>query len=228
MAAPYVGVQVLAATLAPLLWATAAVAAIAGGAEIWRYLLLLRSRADALPAGVVGASDALVLAAGLVAVILVIGAGALVIRWMVRASAAAAARSQVSPARRPRAIVLGTLLPGPNLTVPGSVLAEIEHAALDRPPTERPRPSRLLLCWWALWIGNVMLAGITVAWALRTGVQARADGVVLHALLDLVCAATAVATALVVTQLTKLLLPTVPGKRMQVVRLVPATPGAAG
>ena len=88
-------------------------------------------------------------------------------------------------------IVLGWLVPGLNLAVPGSVLAEIEHAALDRPADRRPRPSRLLRVWWVLWVAGVLLAAVVLAWSLRTGVQARADGVVLHAVLDLLAAATA-------------------------------------
>ena len=39
------------ASLVPALWATATVAAVAAGAELWRYVLLLASRSDALPAG---------------------------------------------------------------------------------------------------------------------------------------------------------------------------------
>ena len=42
------------------------------------------------------------------------------------------------------------LVPGLNLSLPGSLLAEIEHSALGRPADRRPRPSRLLLVWWAL------------------------------------------------------------------------------
>jgi hypothetical protein len=94
-------------------------------------------------------------------------------------------------------VLLGWLIPPINLSVPGSVLAEVEHAGLGRPPTEKVRPSRLLLVWWVLWAANVVLFLAAAAWSVRTGVQARADGVVLHALLDLLAAATALVTALV-------------------------------
>ena len=56
----------LAAVAVPLLWALAAVALLAAGAETWRYVLLLASREGALSADAVAASDALVLAAGTV------------------------------------------------------------------------------------------------------------------------------------------------------------------
>ncbi len=216
---PLQGARSLLAGIVPLLWATAAVALLAGAAEIWRYALLVASREGALRAGVVAASDALVVAAGTVAPILAAVAGGLTVVWTLRASRAAADRGGVEPSRGPRAIVLGWLVPGLNLSVPGSVLAEIEHTALDRPAGERPRPSRLLLVWWALWVAGALLAATVLLWSMREGVQARADGVLLHALLDLVAAATAVATAVLITRLTHLLGPARLRPRRLVVRV---------
>lgn len=204
---PLQAVRSMLATLVPLLWAAASVAVLAGGAEIWRYTLLLASRDAALSPGVVAASDALVTVAGTVAPVLAALAGIMVVVWTVRATRAAAERAHVEPARSARTVVLGWLVPGLNLVLPGAVLAEIEHTALGRPAERRPRPSRLLLVWWALWAAGVVLAGVVVLWSLRTGVQARADGVVLHAVLDLLAAATAATTAVVLTYLTRLLSP---------------------
>jgi len=194
-------------SLVPALWATATVAAVAAGAELWRYVLLLASRNDALPAGLVAASDALVVSAGTVAPILAILAGVLLIVWSVRASRAAGDFAAVVPARSARMIVAGWVVPVLNLSVPGSVLAEIEHAALARPPGERPRPSRLLVAWWALWVADVLFFVMVALWSLRTSVQAQADGVVLHAVLDLLAAATAAVTAVLTMRLTRLLTP---------------------
>jgi hypothetical protein len=56
---------------------------------------------------------------------------------------------------------------------------------------------------------------VVLLWSLQTGVQARADGVVLHAVLDLLAATTAVLTALLVTRFTRLLLPN-PNPRREV------------
>lgn len=210
---PAVAVRTLGSVLIPTLWATAAVAVVAAGAEGWRYTLLLASRTEALPAGVVAASDALVSSAGLIAPVLTVLAGLLVVAWTARAMQAAADGAGVRPARSTRAVVLGWLVPGLNLTVPGSVLAEIEHAALGRPPGTRPCPSRLLLTWWVLWVGGVLLATLVALWSLRDGVQALADGVVLHALLDLLAATTAAVTAVVVARLTRLLAPVRPAPR---------------
>ncbi|GEL26410.1 hypothetical protein PSU4_53640 [Pseudonocardia sulfidoxydans NBRC 16205] len=205
--ADWVRARALAQTLVPALWATAAVALLAAGAEIWRYVLLVMSRSGALSAGVVSASDMLVAGAGWLVTILGLLTGLLVVGWSVRASRAAAERAGRVPSRSVREIVVGWIVPVVNLSVPGSVLAEIEHGALDRPADERPRLSRQLLVWWAVWAVGVVLAVTVFALSFRTGVQARADGVVLHALVDLVAAAVAVLTAERVAALSLLLGP---------------------
>jgi hypothetical protein len=197
----------LAAVAVPLLWVLVAVTLLASGAEIWRYTLLLASRNGALSADAVAASDAMVLAAGVGAVLLGLVAGGFLVAWTVRASVVAAARSGSRPSRSARDIVLGWVAPGLNLAVPGSVVAEIEHGALDRPPGERPRPSWTVDVWWALWAAGVVTSIVTIAWSRRTGVQAEADGVVLHAALDLLAAVTAGVTAVLVSRLTALLGP---------------------
>jgi Domain of unknown function (DUF4328) len=216
---PLFGARSIVGSLVPLLWATAAVALLAAGAEVWRYVLLLASRDGALPAEVVAASDALVASAGTVAPILTLVVGVLMVLWSLRAAQAAADRAQVRPSRSARAIVLGWLVPVANLSVPGSVLAEIEHSALGLPARLRPRPSRLLLAWWALWAVSVVLTAVVLLWSLRDGVQARADGVVLHAVLDLLAAVTAGVTARLVLRLTRLLGPAVPRRRELLLRI---------
>jgi hypothetical protein len=216
----------LLATVVPLLWATSAVALLAAAAEIWRYILLLASRDGALSASSVAASDALVASAGTVAPILTVLSGGLLILWSVRAAQAAADRAGVRPSRSARAIVLGWLVPGLNLSVPGSVLAEIEHTALGLPPDRRPRPSRLLLVWWVLWALSVVLSAVVLLWSLRDGVQARADGVILHAVLDLLAAVTAGVTARLVLRLTRLLSPARPRRRELLLRFTPPSAAA--
>jgi hypothetical protein len=126
---------------------------------------------------------------------------------------AAAERSGTVPARSVVAVVAGWVVPGLNLAVPGGVLAEVEHSGLDRPPAERPRPARLLLWWWGAWGLSVVLGLVVFLWSFRGGIQALADGVLLHALLDLVCAVTAVLTVRVVRYLSALLEPPRPTRR---------------
>ncbi|MGQ0482281.1 MAG: DUF4328 domain-containing protein [Pseudonocardia sp.] len=196
-----------AGLLVPMLRGLAVLAVLSAFAEGWRYVLLLRSRTSALNAREVAASDALVGAASWVTVLLTVAVGFLLLRWVLGALRASAARTGRLPARSARTVVLGWLVPGANIAVPGSVMAEIEHAALDRPPGQRPTPSTLVRVWWGLWASNVVLGLVSVGWLLREGAQARADGVVQHALLDLVVAATAVVTARLVTELTALIAP---------------------
>ncbi|MBA2311102.1 MAG: DUF4328 domain-containing protein [Pseudonocardiales bacterium] len=216
---PTLAAAVLARTLVPLLWTVAVLATVSAGAEIWRYILLLLSREDALSATAVAASDALTVGAGAVTLIAAAGAGLLLVLWSLRAQAGAAERSGVRPARSRREVLLGWLLPGLNLSVPGSVLAEIEHGLLERPVAARPKPSGLVVLWWVMWDVGVVLCVVTLLWALRDGVQALADGVLVHALLDLVAAVTAVVTAVVVRQFTRLLHPAQPPRRMLLVRM---------
>ena len=172
----------LAAVAGPLLWALAAVALLAAGAETWRYVLLLASREGALSADAVAASDALVLAAGTGTVLLGLAAGGFVVGWSLPAAAAAAAAQQTRcrRGRGGRSCWAGSC-PGGTSRWPGPVLAEIEHGALDRAPDRRPQPSRLVGLWWLLWVAGGVLRPIVLVWSWRTGVQARADGVVLHA-----------------------------------------------
>nr|WP_239029329.1 DUF4328 domain-containing protein [Pseudonocardia acidicola] len=223
-----VGVRSVAPTLISVLRVTAAVAVVAAGAEIWRYLLLLASRSEALSASAVAASDTLVVGAAWLATVLAVPAGTLFVLWSIRASRAAADRAGRVPSRSARAIVLGWVVPGLNLSVPGSVMAEIEHGGLDRPPDERPRPSRLVLVWWALWGSGLLFAALVLALSFRSGVQAMADGVLLHALVDLLAAATAVVSVRLVDRLTRLLSPPRVVRRELVVavhpRSVTATP----
>lgn len=208
-----------AGLLVPLLHGLAVLAGLSAAGEIWRYVLLLQSRSGALSAGAVAASDALVTAATWVATAASVGVGAYLLLWVLRVSGAAAERAGVRPSRRSRWVVVGWLVPGLNLTVPGSVFAEVEHTALGRPAGRRPEPSTLLRVWWALWAANVVLGVIAVLWAFRSGVQAQADGVELHVLVDLVVAATAEVTARVVTWLTALVNPPAPAARSLVVRV---------
>ncbi|MBW0104062.1 DUF4328 domain-containing protein [Pseudonocardia sp. KRD291] len=214
--------RALAGQLVPVLWVAAAMSTIAAVAEVWRYVLLLISRTDALSPTVVAWSDSMVWFGGWASLAAVLASGYLIVMWTLHALRAAAQRSGTVPARSTRAVVLGWVMPGLNLAVPGAVLAEIEHSALVLPPGARPRPSRELRVWWALWGICVVLGAVTVLWSLRTGTQALADGVLLHAWLDVLAAATAVVTLRLVRRLTDLLEPTLGGPREMLVSAVPA------
>lgn len=214
--------RALAALAVPLLGLTATLVLVTAGAEAWRYALLLDSRTDAVPAGPLHASDALVVTGGVVSLLSSVLAGAVTLGWLVHANAAAAQAAAVTPARPGWQLIVGVLVPGMNLVVPGAVLAELEHAALGQDPHRRPRPSRLVIGWWVIWVTGLVLVGTAILWNLRSGVQAHADGVLLHVATDLVAGAVAITTIAVIRRLTRLLSPVrLAGTRRMVVVRVP-------
>lgn len=199
--------RALAGSVVPALWLVAGIAVVAAGAELWRYTILLASRFDAVAARALRMSDALVVLAGVVLLLFGAVATMLAVFWLVRAYAAAAERAGVTPARPAWQVVAAVLVPVVNLVSPAAVLAELEHAGMGRGPDRRPRPSRTVLLWWALWAVGLLAVAITVAWSFRGSVQAQANGVLLHAGTDLIAAVVAGVTAVLVRRYTALLEP---------------------
>ena len=201
------GVRRLGRTAQNSLWLLAAVAVWGGLSEFWRYVLVALSRFGALSAGVVSASDAMVVSSSAITITGCLLSLVLTLLWVHRTRNVAATLVGYGPSRSDAAALVGLLVPGMNLVVPGSVLAELEHAVARRPAGERPRPSKLLRRWWGLWVASGLTFVITVLWSFRDSTQALADGVLLHAFGDLLLAGVAAATALVVRRITTLLLP---------------------
>lgn len=199
--------RALAGSAVPLLWLTAVVAVLSAAAEGWRYAILLASRTGSVAATPLRISDVLVVTGGVMTGLAGALAAGVVLAWLIRAYAAAAESAGVAPARPRWQLIAGVLVPGVNLLVPGAVLAELEHAALGGDPARRPRPSRLVLAWWVVWAASLLVAASTLLWGLRDTIQAQADGVVLTAATDLLAAAVAVLTAIVLRRLTALLSP---------------------
>ena len=188
-------------------------------------MLLVLSRDRALSGVALGWSDVLVTLFGLLTPIAGLATGVVFLRWLLAARGLAAAESGTRPWRSTRLLLLGCVLPPLTLTVPGSTLAEIEHAGAGSDPAVRPTPSRPVLVWWASWATGVVLGLVTVVHGFATSTQALADGVVLHALVDVVAIVTAVATIRVVVHLTELLAPVLrPAGRAWVVRTAVAEP----
>lgn len=220
----------LARTATLVLWCTAVLAGAAALAEGWRYVLLVRSLSTALSKPVLMVSDALVTTTGVLTWLLGLAAGVVVVLWALRARGAAADCANARNARPDWQFVAGVLVPGWNLFVPGSVLAEIEHTVLAAEGTRelgaRPRPSGLVRAWWAAWVVNLLLGWTTLLWSMRSGVQALADGVLLHVWTDLAIVVLAVLTLRVVRTLTRLLTPVdptgIPRRRVRAVRGAPA------
>jgi hypothetical protein len=204
---PVERVRALARHTSGMLWLFAALAVLAAGAEGWRYVLLLRSRFGALSDGVVSTSDTFVYAsAGLALAVGALAAG-MTLWWVYVARDAAAEVAGYESPRSTRGFFFGMLIPFVNLAVAGSVFAELEHAAQRGEQNTRPRPSRLVRWWWLTWAVNGLVTAVTILWRLRGGVQAQADGVVLSVVTDLLGAAVAVLTVLLLRRLVLLLAP---------------------
>jgi hypothetical protein len=201
------GVRRLGKTAQNSLWLLAAVALWAAFSEIWRYVLVAMSRYGALSANVVSASDAMVVSASAITITGCLLSLVLTLLWVRRARNVAATLVGYGPSRSDRAAALGLVVPGVNLVVPGSVLAELEHAVARRPAGVRPTPSTLLRWWWGFWAACGLMFVIQILWSFRDSTQALADGILLHAFGDLVLVGVAVTSALLVRRITTLLLP---------------------
>ncbi len=220
---PQEAVRAHAELLRKLAVTTGLLAGVAAAGEVFRYVLLVLSRDRALSGVALGWSDVLVTLFGLLAPVAALATGVVFLRWLLAARGLAAEESGTRPWRSTRLLVLGCVLPPFTLTVPGATLAEIEHAAAGSDPATRPTPSRPVLVWWVSWAVGVVLGLVTVVHGFWTSTQALADGVVLHALVDVVAVVTAWTTIRVVAHLTELLAPVLrPSGRTWVVRAAAA------
>jgi hypothetical protein len=198
---------VLSRSVIGVLFGFAVLSAVAAGAEIWRYVLLVQGREAALNRSVVAFSDGFVLTAGLLASILALLPAGLSIWWLLVARQAASDASGDDPPRPLWQVLVGILVPVANLPMALSIAGELEHAVLGRARDVRPKPSRQVLVWWGAWVLNWVLLGVTIGWRFRGDVQSMADSVVLVALTDLAAALLAVLTALAVRRFSALLAP---------------------
>ena len=217
-------VRTLAKHTAAMLWLLAGLAGLAALAEGWRYVLLLQSRYGALSSSAVSTSDTFVYTGASLALAVGVIAAGMTLWWLHVARMAAADVAGYRPGRSTRSFFVGMLVPIVNLAVAGSAFAEVEHMAQRRPEAARPKPSRLVRWWWLVWVANGVLTAATFLWRLRGGVQAHADGVILSACTDLLGAALAVLTILVIRELVRLLAPIDPAsiRLMRVVKVTDA------
>jgi hypothetical protein len=212
-------VRVTGGYASTLLLVLAAITLFASGAEIWRYVLLVRSKTGALPRTTVSTSDALVVAGAVFALTVSIFAALLTLWWLSLARRMAAELAGHEPARPDWQVLVGVLIPGVNLVLPGSVLAELEHAVARRPLEQRPRPSRLVLSWWLTWVLSGLLCAATLLLRLRADVQAQANGVLWTAATYVVATAVAILTARVIRRMSVLLAPIDP-KSVRLLRVI--------
>ncbi|GAA5095733.1 DUF4328 domain-containing protein [Nocardia iowensis] len=171
-----------------LLIATAAVFAVAAVAELLRYLLLLRNRTRLIHPAVLIGSDALVIGAALVALVLAVVTALAVVGWLIETRRVAFRKIGRDDPRSVRALVLGCLVPVVNLVWPGVFLTEIVAERSD------PRALRAIRIWWAAWVFGGVVAVAALLWRTAESLQVKADGVLFTAFTDLVAAAVALLT----------------------------------
>ena len=177
------------AELAPTLLAATAAMFLAGAvAELFRYALLLYNRTTLIPPTLLAVSDALVFTFGVLAPLVAFTAAAASVAWLIGVRRAAWQRVGRTEPRSALALAFGCLVPVLNLVWPGVFLTEL--AGLD------PRIRRLVRWWWATWVTGGALLVASVAWRSHDSLQARANGVVLAVVVDLVAAGVAVLTLL--------------------------------
>lgn len=177
------------AELAPTLLAAAVVLFLLGAAaELLRYGLLLRNRTTLISPTVLAVSDAMVFTLGVMAPMVAFAAAAASVAWLVGARRAAWQRVGRAEPRSAAAVAFGCLVPVVNLVWPGVFLSEL--AAVDI------RIRSLVRVWWATWAFGGVLLIVDLVWRSHDSLQARANGVLLAVLVNLVAAAVAVLTLL--------------------------------
>ncbi|WP_069165292.1 DUF4328 domain-containing protein [Nocardia altamirensis] len=178
----------LTARVSTLLIATAAVFGVAAFAEVLRYVLLLRNRTRLIHPALLFCSDALVIGAALLAVVLALLAALGVLGWLIRTRRATFAAAGRDDPRSVRMLVLGSLIPVVNLLWPGVFLTEMVAQRDD------PRALHAVRIWWAAWVFGGLVAAAALLWRTADSLQVKADGVLFTAGTDLVAAAVAVLT----------------------------------
>lgn len=151
--------------------------AIAGGAHLLRYLLMVINRAMLLPGLVAKASNGLVYLTVAVAALTVIAAAVCFADWLVARRAESYRAAGHEDPRPSWEIWLTTLLPIANLVYPQVYLTELAHIEARRYRLVKP-----IRRWWLLWGGTWLLA--LVVWICRDPhtVQGIADNAVFTAL----------------------------------------------
>ena len=175
------------ADLAPtLLVGTAAVFGLAAVAELVRYVLLLVNRTRLIEPMVLALSDSAVWATQIVGPLVALAAAVASGLRLIEVRRRMFAEHGTSDPRSPGSVLFGVVVPGINLALPGVFLTEIAH--------DKPRILRAVRIWWVLIVSNAVLFVFVLFWRQRDALQARADAVLLTALVAALAAVVAVAT----------------------------------
>jgi hypothetical protein len=178
------------AEVAPtLLGSTAALFVLAAVAELLRYAVLLYNRTALVSPTLLAVSDALVFTMGVMAPMVAFAAASASVAWLLGARRAAWEAVGRDDPRSPAVVAFGCLVPVVNLVWPGVFLTEL--AAAD------DRIRSLVRVWWATWATSGVMLVVSLVWRSQDSLQARANGVLFAVLMNLVAAAVAVLTLMV-------------------------------
>lgn len=180
---------------APLRWATgraavmvtwtASVFLLAAAAELWRYVILLRSRDELISPIELWFSDQVLNLLSTAALVVALAAAYCGVDWLLAARQAVFARAGRSDRRTRRWTLLGCLVPVVNLFMPGLFLTELADYM-------SPRMRVVVRIWWGAWAVSGVMAVVSLCWHFTDSVQAQANGVLVSMLTDLVAVAVAV------------------------------------
>jgi len=168
--------------------ATAIVLAVAAAAHILRYVLLLINRDMLLHPIIAGIGFWLGAAAGVAAVIAVIGAAVVLTGWLIARRRSLYAYLRIEDPRPVNALRAGCLIPVVNLLWAPVFL--IETAMAEGLYT---RLRKHLITWWVLWVASTIVTIFAIATSFTTDAQGIADNTVTTIFAYLVALATVVA-----------------------------------
>ncbi len=174
-----------------LLALTGSLLLLAAAAELLRYGILLYNRTRLVDSTTVIISDAFVSFAGLIAIVIGVSAAVASACWLVSRRHSVFERADMRDPRSIRELIIGSLVPGLSLVMPGVFLTELVAV---RGGADRARLLVAVRIWWGLWVFDWALIGAAIWWRTRDSLQAQADGVLFYAFVSLVGACLAVWT----------------------------------
>ncbi len=186
-------VEQYAANAQLLVTVTALLLMLSAFAEVFRYGILLYNRTRLVSPITLATSDALVYFAQVGS--LVVGLFALISSscWLIRQRRLAYAAVGATDPRSVRRMLLLSMLPLVRVVMPGVYLTEVARLRGDT-EADVHRELSLVRIWWAVWAASNVLVIVQLLWNLQGSLQARADGVLLSAVVAAVAAGSAVLT----------------------------------
>ncbi|OZC88615.1 hypothetical protein CH254_12020 [Rhodococcus sp. 06-412-2C] len=186
-------VEQYAANAQLLVVVTALLLALGAFAEVFRYGILLYNRTRLVSPITLAVSDALVYFAQVGS--LVVGLFALIGSscWLIRQRRLAFAAAGATDPRSVRWMLLLSMLPLVRIVMPGVYLTELARLRGDT-EADVHRELFLVRIWWGVWAASNALVVVQLLWNLQGSLQARADGVLLSAVVAAVAAGSAVLT----------------------------------